>query len=145
MIRKKTYTPRGDMQVKWYVIDAEGEVLGRLATKVASVLRGKHQPTFSPHSDDGYRVAVVNAEKVVVTGRKPQQKMYYRHSGYPGGIKQISYEDLQQQHPERIIQHAVRGMLPHNRLGRKLAKKLRVYTGPDHPHQAQQPESLSVS
>lgn len=145
MIRKKTYTPRGDMQVKWYVIDAEGQVLGRLATKIASVLRGKHQPTFSPHKDGGYRVAVVNAEKVVVTGKKPLQKMYYRHSGYPGGIKQINYEDLQQQHPERIIQHAVRGMLPRNRLGRKLAKKLRVYTGPDHPHQAQRPEPLSAS
>ncbi len=133
------------MQIKWYIVDAEGQVLGRLATKVASVLRGKHQPTYTSYADGGFRVVVVNADKIVVTGKKQEQKMYYNHSGYPGGIKQKSYREMQAQHPERIIHHAVRGMLPHNRLGRKLAKKLRVYSGPDHPHQAQQPELLTIS
>ena len=146
MIRNRTYTPKGnDKQIRWYVVDAEGQVLGRLATKVASVLRGKHQPTYTPYVDGGYRVIVINADKVVVTGRKEQQKKYYRHSGYPGGIKEMTYAEMHARYPERIIHHAVRGMLPHNRLGRKLAKKLRVYSGPDHPHQAQNPEPLSIS
>ncbi|HMQ50672.1 MAG TPA: 50S ribosomal protein L13 [Anaerolineae bacterium] len=131
-----------EVQHDWYVIDARGQTLGRLATQVATILRGKHKPIFTPHVDCGDYVVVVNADKVHVTGQKMTQKMYYRHSGYPGGLKEISLRDQLQKFPERVIEAAVRGMLPRNRLGRQMFKKLKVYAGPNHPHQAQQPKEL---
>lgn len=142
----KTYTPKLHEQrrKKWYVVDAEGKTLGRLATQVAVVLRGKNKPGFTPHLDMGDHVIVVNAEKVNLTGRKLEQKTYFRHTGYPGGTKIISAGNLLQKHPERIITFAVKGMLPKNSLGRKLMKKLRVFVGPEHKHQAQKPEPLEI-
>jgi large subunit ribosomal protein L13 len=125
-------------------VDAEGKTLGRLASEIAQVLRGKHKPIFTPHLDCGDYVIVVNAEKVHVTGRKLDQKMYYRHSGYPGGLKSINLRNQLQKHPERVLESAVRGMLPKNRLGRKMFKKLKVYAGDSHPHQAQQPKLLEL-
>jgi large subunit ribosomal protein L13 len=134
----KTYTLKAkEIEPHWHVIDAEGRTLGRLATEVASILRGKHRPTFTPHMDHGDYVVVVNAEKVRTTGRKLQQKKYYRHTGYPGGLKELTLADMLDRHPERVIQQAVKGMLPHNRLGRRLLGHLKVYSGPDHPHEAQ--------
>jgi large subunit ribosomal protein L13 len=133
-----------EIERKWFVIDAQGQTLGRLATRVATVLRGKHKPIYTPHIDCGDYVIVVNAEKINVTGQKLDQKIYYRHSGYPGGLKQVTLRRQLQTHPERVIEAAVRGMLPKNRLGRKMFKKLKVYDGPDHPHQAQQPEPLDL-
>ena len=141
----KTYTARAeDMDQEWFLVNAEGKTLGRLASEIAQVLRGKHKPIYTPHLDCGDYVIVVNAEKVQVTGRKLDQKMYYRHTGYPGGIKSISLRNQLQKHPERVLQAAVRGMLPKNRLGRKMLKKLKVYAGDSHPHQAQQPKSLEL-
>ena len=141
----RTYTTKpDDITREWYVVDATGLTLGRLASQIASVLRGKHKPIFSPHMDCGDFVIVVNAEKVRVTGDKLDQKMYYRHSQYPGGLKTISLRDQLKQHPDRVIRLAVRGMLPKNRLGRQMLKKLKVYREPDHPHQAQQPKPLSM-
>jgi large subunit ribosomal protein L13 len=141
----RTYTTKPeDINREWYVIDATGLTLGRLATKISTVLRGKHKPIFSPHMDCGDFVIVINAEKVRVTGSKLDQKMYYRHSGYPGGLKTISLRDQLNQHPDRVIRLAVRGMLPKNRLGRQMIKKLKVYREPTHPHQAQQPKPLSM-
>jgi large subunit ribosomal protein L13 len=134
-----------DNQGKWYVIDAENAVLGRLATKVATHLRGKHNPSFTPHVDTGDWVVVINAEKVVLTGRKWDQKFYHRHSGYIGGLTSISARKLKEKRPEDLIRFAVKGMLPKNRLGRKLVKKLKVYAGDEHPHAAQQPETLTLS
>lgn len=134
-----------DIQRNWYVVDAQGKTLGRLATQIASILRGKHKPIFTPHVDCGDYVVVVNAEKVHVTGRKMTQKQYYRHSGYPGGLRVISLRDQLKKFPERVIEHAVRGMLPSNRLGRQMYKKLKVYAGPNHPHQAQKPEVIENS
>lgn len=125
---------------KWYVIDATDKTLGRLATEVARLLRGKHKPIFTPHVDTGDHVIVVNAAKVKLTGNKLQNKQYIRHSGYPGGLKVMPYEELMQKKPEKAIELAVKGMIPHNSLGRKTFKKLKVYRGPDHPHQAQMPE-----
>jgi large subunit ribosomal protein L13 len=140
---EKTYvTKREDVERAWYVVDASGQTLGRLATRVACVLRGKHKPIYSPSVDTGDYVIVVNAERIHVTGRKLDQKIYYRHSGYPGGLKEITLRNLLQKHPTRVIEHAVRGMLPKNRLGRRMFKKLKVYAGPDHPHEAQQPKPL---
>lgn len=133
-----------DIERQWYVVDAEGQTLGRLATKIATILRGKHKPTYTPHLDTGDFVIVVNAEKVNLTGRKWEQKKYYRHSGYPGGLKEITYDKLVQRNPEFIIEKAVKGMIPHNKLGRQVIKKLKVYAGPEHPHQAQQPEKLEL-
>ncbi|MBM7853860.1 large subunit ribosomal protein L13 [Desulfohalotomaculum tongense] len=130
-----------EVQRKWYVIDAEGKPLGRLAAEVARILRGKHKPTFTPHVDTGDHVIVVNAEKAVLTGNKLKKKMYYRHSGYPGGLKQMAYGEFMEKKPERAVEKAVKGMLPHNRLGRKMFKKLKVYRGSEHPHQAQKPEA----
>lgn len=145
MIVKKTYvTKEEDVQREWYVVDASGQTLGRLAAQVASVLRGKHKPIYSPSVDAGDFVIVVNAEKVHVTGRKLDQKMYYRHSGYPGGLKEITLRNLLQQHPTRVIEHAVQGMLPKNRLGRQVFKHLKVYAGSEHPHEAQQPKTLEL-
>ena len=142
---KKTYvTKEEDVQREWYVVDASGQTLGRLAAQVASVLRGKHKPIYSPSVDAGDFVIVVNAEKVHVTGRKLDQKMYYRHSGYPGGLKEITLRNLLQQHPTRVIEHAVQGMLPKNRLGRQVFRHLKVYAGSEHPHEAQQPKTLEL-
>ena len=128
---------------QWYVVDAEDLVLGRLATRIATVLRGKHKPSFTPHSDTGDHVIVVNADKVQLTGRKREQKTYYRHSGYMGGIKSINADKLlASAHSDRVVRNAVRGMLPKNTLGRQMLSKLRVYAGPDHPHASQKPEEL---
>jgi large subunit ribosomal protein L13 len=141
----KTYSPKPrDIQRRWYVIDASGAVLGRLATEVASILRGKHKPIFAPHMDTGDHVIVVNAKGVRLTGGKEGQKIAYRHSGYPGGLTATPYERLLQQKPHFAVEKAVKGMLPKNRLGRAMAKKLQVYPGPDHPHRAQQPQPLKL-
>jgi large subunit ribosomal protein L13 len=141
----KTYvTKQEDVQRDWYVVDATGQTLGRLATRVAAVLRGKHKPTYSPAADTGDCVIVVNAEKIHVTGRKLDQKKYYRHTGYPGGIREITLRNQLQAHPERVVEHAVRGMLPKNRLGRRMFKHLKVYAGPEHPHEAQGPQPLEL-
>jgi len=134
----KTYsTKASDIKREWHLIDASDKVLGRIATQVASLLMGKHKPIFSRHLDTGDYVVIINAEKVRVTGNKAKQKLYHRHSGYPGGLKSISLEKMMQTHPTRVIEHAVKGMLPHNRLGAKMMKKLRIYVGDTHPHQAQ--------
>jgi large subunit ribosomal protein L13 len=133
-----------DITRSWFVVDADGKVLGRLAARVATVLRGKHKPTFTPHLDVGDHVVVVNAEKVHLTGRKLQDKRYRWHSGYIGGLREVSAEKMLRTHPERVIEWAVQGMLPKNRLGRAMAKKLKVYRGSEHPHQAQQPQALEV-
>lgn len=133
------------IEQKWYVVDAAGKTLGRLASTVATILRGKNKPYFTPHLDTGDFVIVVNADKIHVTGKKSQQKVYSRYTGYPGGLRQVNFETLKRTHPERIVQKAVWGMLPHNRLGRKLLKKLHVYTGNEHPHAAQKPESLELN
>ena len=133
-----------EIERKWYVVDAEGAVLGRLATQVAAILRGKHKATFTPNMDMGDYVIVVNADKVRLTGNKENQKEYKRYSGYTGGLKITSYKDMMNKHPERIVEHAVVGMLPHNKLGRQMAKKLRVVAGPDHNHEAQMPEKLEL-
>lgn len=129
-------------QRRWRVVDAQGKVLGRLATQIAVMLRGKDKPDFAPHADRGDFVVVINAGKVRLTGRKLQQKRAYRHSGYPGGLRSVSYEQLLRTHPERVIHAAVRGMLPKTTLGRRLIKKLKVYTGPNHPHAAQRPQPV---
>jgi large subunit ribosomal protein L13 len=129
---------------EWFVLDAEGKTLGRLAVRIATILRGKHKPIYTPHVDCGDFVIVVNADKINVTGQKLDQKMYYRHSGYPGGLSEITLRKQLQIHPERVIQAAVRGMLPKNRLGRKMFKKLKVYAGPGHPHEAQQPKPFDL-
>ncbi len=133
-----------DVEHSWLVVDAEDKTLGRLATEIARRLRGKHKPEYTPHVDTGDFIIVVNAEKVRVTGNKTSDKIYYRHSGYPGGIKAISFEHLRDSHPERIIERAVKGMLPRNPLGRAMFKKLKVYAGPEHPHSAQQPQTLEL-
>ena len=139
----RTYvTKPAEVERNWYVVDAEGQTLGRLATKIATVLRGKHKPTFSPSVDCGDFVIVVNAEKIHVTGRRKDQKKYYRHSGYTGGLTEITLRQQLEKNPDRVIASAVRGMLPRNKLGRKMLGRLKVYAGPDHPHQAQQPEQM---
>ena len=139
----KTYsaTPK-EIERKWFVVDAQGRVLGRLASFVAARLRGKHKPIYTPHVDTGDHIVVVNAAKVALTGNKWDDKMYHHHSGYPGGLKSRSAKDLLEKRPADLVMHAVRGMLPKNRLGRKMLKKLKIYAGSDHPHEAQQPESL---
>lgn len=141
----QTYVARpSEIERRWYLVDAEGQTLGRLASQIATILRGKNKPTFTPFLDTGDHVVVVNADKVVVTGRKTDQKMYYRHSGYPGGLKTKSFRQMMQTRPERAIEIAVRGMLPRNRLGRAMVKKLKVYAGPIHPHAAQQPVKIEL-
>ncbi len=141
----KTYSPKpADIERRWYVVDASGQVLGRLASEVAAVLRGKHKPIFAPHMDTGDHVIVINADKIELTGQKAQKKFAYRHSGYPGGIKAIRYDELLAERPVAAIEKAVRGMLPHNRLGRQIIKKLHIVAGPEHPHAAQQPEPLAA-
>jgi len=145
MLTQKTKTPRpADIARKWYVVDAEGQILGRLATRVAGLLMGKGKPIFARHVDCGDHVVVINAGKVKVTGNKGKQKMYYRHTGYLGGIKSVSLEKQLQEKPEKVIQDAVYGMVPKNRLGRQILTKLRVYRGAEHPHAAQQPEETAL-
>jgi large subunit ribosomal protein L13 len=140
-----TYVPKGlPLDPKWFLVDAEGRALGRLATLVASRLRGKHRPTFAPNYDHGDHVIVVNASKVMLTGKKMTDKFYRRHTGYPGGLKEISAGKLLATRPDRVIEYAVTGMLPKNSMGRKLITKLKVYAGPEHPHAAQKPEPLAV-
>ena len=141
---KTVSTRPQDVSHAWYVVDAENKTLGRLATEIAHRLRGKHKPEYTPHVDTGDYIVVVNAEKVRVTGNKFSDKKYYSHSGFPGGIKEISFKDLQQRYPERIIEKAVKGMLPRNPLGRAMFKKLKVYSGAEHPHSAQQPQTLEL-
>jgi len=141
----KTYMAKpGEITAKWYLVDAEGKVLGRLATKIATILMGKHRPEYTPHVDTGDFVIVVNAEKIHLTGKKWTNKQYDWYTGYPGGHKVISAERMRQKHPDKIIREAVRRMLPKNRLARHMLRKLKVYAGPDHPHQAQKPEKLEL-
>jgi len=145
MIVNKTYSPKpGDIERVWFVVDATDLPLGRLASEIAQLLRGKHKPTYAPHVDGGDFIVVVNAEKVAVTSDKSQSKIYYRHSGYPGGIKAETFESLRERRPEAVIERAVRGMLPKTKLGRQMLRKLKVYAGPDHPHAAQKPEALEL-
>ena len=142
----KTHTVKGaDITESWHLVDASEKPLGRLASEIASVLRGKHRPEYSPHLDLGDHVIVVNADRIRLSGKKVQQKIYYRYSGYPGGLKVTKMEDLLQTDPVQVVQRAVRGMLPSNRLGRRLLKKLKVYAGPEHPHAAQKPQDLSFN
>jgi large subunit ribosomal protein L13 len=142
----KTYVPKvAEIERNWFIVDAEGQTLGRLATKIATILRGKHKPIFSPAVDCGDFVIVINAKKVATTGRRMEQKIYYHHSGYPSGLKEISLADQLEKHPDRVISSAVKGMLPKNALGRKILKKMKIYPGAEHPHAAQKPEDLVVS
>lgn len=142
----RTYSPKpGEVTRTWHVIDAEDVVLGRLATQVATLLRGKHKPTFAPHVDTGDFVIIVNAGKVALTGNKRDQKFAYRHSGYPGGLRKRSFGELLDSRPDRLLEKVVKGMLPKNRLGRAQGKKLKVYAGPDHPHAAQQPKPFEIA
>jgi large subunit ribosomal protein L13 len=144
-VKQGTYSAKaGDVQRKWYVVDAEGKTLGRLATTVAATLRGKHKPMYTPHVDTGDFVIVINAEKIKVTGKKETQKFYYRHSNYPSGLKTTSLKDMRARFPDRIIESAVRGMLPGSNLGRQQLKKLKVYAGASHPHEAQHPTPLEL-
>ena len=141
----KTYTPKlTEIERRWWVVDAEGKVLGRLASEIAQVLRGKHKPMFTPHLDTGDFVVVINAEKVRLTGNKAEQKAYFRHSGYMGGERFIPFKDMIEKHPDRVIDLAVKGMLPKNNLGRLMRRKLKAYAGPIHPHEAQQPQPLEI-
>ena len=141
----RTYSPKpADIQREWLVIDATDVVLGRLAVQTANLLRGKHKPTFAPHMDMGDFVIIVNAEKVALTGQKLAKKVAYSHSGYPGGLKRINVGDQLRTHPDRVIERAIKGMLPHNTLGRQMLSKLKVYAGPKHPHQAQKPVDMGV-
>ena len=137
------FPSKNTIEREWHVIDAEGQVLGRLATRIATVLMGKHKPMYTPFLDCGDHVVVINAEKVVLTGNKMDDKMYYRHTGYPGGIKEARARRVMREHPTRILQSAVRGMVPKTKLGRQMLTKLRVYAGPEHPHEAQQPQPYS--
>ncbi len=144
-MERRTYSPKqGDAKHDWYVVDAEGKTLGRIASVIAATLRGKNKPTFAPHMDMGDFVIVVNAEKIRVSGKKETQKHYYRHSQYPGGFRAVSLRDVRATHPERLIESAVRGMLPHNVLGEQQFKKLKVYVGPSHPHDGQKPKELPL-
>ena len=138
------YAKPGEVEREWLLIDAEDQVLGRLATQVAIILKGKHKPQYTPHVDTGDFVVVINADKIRLTGDKAAQKTYYRHSGYPGGLKSMSFERAMERYPERVIEHAVKGMLPKNTLGRAQGKKLKVYAGPEHPHAAQKPRRIEL-
>ena len=142
----RTFSPKdSDITRQWHVIDASGVVLGRLASQAAVLLRGKHKPIFAPHVDTGDFVIIINADKIELSGNKLEQKRAYRHSGYPGGLRSVSYAELMDKHPERAVEKAVRGMLPKNSLGRKTLRKLKVYAGPDHPHKAQQPVPFEIT
>jgi large subunit ribosomal protein L13 len=141
----RTYSPKpGEVTHAWHVIDAEDVVLGRLATQAATLLRGKHKPTYAPHVDTGDFVVIINAEKVALTGNKRDQAFVYRHSGYPGGLRKRSFGEMLDKQPDRLLEQAIKGMLPHNRLGRAIGSKLKVYAGPDHPHAAQQPKPFKI-
>ncbi len=141
----KTFSPTpNDVQREWWVVDARGQTLGRLASQVAKILRGKHKPTFAPHMDMGDYVVIINCDKIHVTGRRLDQKLYYRHSGYPGGMRQMTLREMMQKHPERALELAIKGMLPKNRLGRQMYTKLKVYAGEAHPHEAQKPKTLEL-
>ena len=141
----RTYSPKlGDVTRQWHVIDATDVVLGRLATQAATLLRGKHKPIYAPHVDTGDFVIVINAGKVALTGNKRESKLAYRHSGYPGGLRATPYSELLERHPEKAVEKAVKGMLPHNSLGRNMLRKLKVYAGPEHPHQAQSPQHFEI-
>lgn len=143
-LMKTVFAKKEDVQRKWYVVDAEGKVLGRLASRVASILRGKHLPTYTPHVDTGDHVIIINADKVTLTGKKLEGKVYFHHTGYIGGIKSITARKLMEKKPTEVVYHAVKGMLPKNSLGRQMIKKLKVYSGSAHPHNAQLPEKLEV-
>jgi large subunit ribosomal protein L13 len=144
--RVPTYSPKiSEIERSWHVVDAEGLVLGRLATEVARILRGKHKPTYTPHLDTGDHVVIVNADKVVLTAGKAERKTVYRHSGYPGGLKSQRFADVMARKPEDAVRRTIRGMLPKNRLGRQMLTKLKVYAGPNHPHAAQKPQPLDVA
>ena len=143
-MRVKTYTPKAsEIERKWYIVDEDGQTLGRLASSIASLLRGKHKPTFTPNLDTGDYVVVINAEKIQVTGRKRLEKLYYRHSRYPGGLRSLNFEEMIERHPDRVLRLAVKGMIPSGSLGREMMNKLKIYAGEDHPHGAQQPQPLS--
>jgi len=144
-IVKTTVPKTNSIEKRWYLIDAQGQILGRMASQIATLLRGKHRPQYTPHLDLGDHVVVINADKIKVTGRKLSKKFYTRYTGYPGGLRKIVYEKVMKNRPEKILFHAVKGMLPKNRLGRKMIKKLRIYSGREHPHQAQKPEILPES
>ncbi|NQY12175.1 MAG: 50S ribosomal protein L13 [Flavobacteriales bacterium] len=145
MKRQRTYYPKPpDCKEKWYLVDVENQVLGRVATRIASIVRGKESPSYHPSVDTGHRIVVINADKVRVTGKKETDKIYYRHSGYPGGLKQISYRDQMEKDSRQVIMHAVKGMLPHNSLGRQLLTKVRVFSGPEHVHEAQSPVPVAL-
>tara|TARA_Y100000780_G_C13667535_1_gene411057 strand:- start:1178 stop:1606 length:429 start_codon:yes stop_codon:yes gene_type:complete len=133
-----------EIEKDWWIADAESQILGRLASKIAQILRGKHKVNFVPHMDNGDCVVVINAEKIMVTGKKEEKKSYFRHTGYPGGVKTTSFAHLRRTYPERIIENAVKGMLPHNKLGRRMLKHLKIYVGTDHPHSAQTPKTLEM-
>ncbi len=142
----KTFSLKSDqIERNWFLVDAQGKVLGRLASEIAAILRGKKKPTFSPHMDNGDHVVVINADKVVVSGRKRQQKTYYRHTGYPGGLRSRTFDEMMARKPEWVLKQAIKGMLPHNRLGRQMFKKLRIYAGPEHPHESQKPQPIEIS
>lgn len=141
---KTIWTKEADVERSWYIVDAEGKTLGRLASQIAAILRGKHKPIYNPSVDTGDFIVVINADKIHVTGRRMDQKKYYTHSGYQGGLKERTLRQMMEKRPERVIQLAVRGMLPKNVLGRRMIKKLKVYAGPDHPHAAQRPEPLEI-
>ena len=142
----KTYMAKAnEIERKWYIVDADGKTLGRLASEVAKIIRGKHKPIYTPHVDTGDHVVIINAEKIQLTGKKLDQKMYRTHSLYPGGLKEVPYREFLAKKPEKVVYEAVRGMLPHNRLGRQMIKKLRVYRGAEHPHEAQKPEVLEIN
>ena len=141
----ETYIPKLDeINQKWLVVDADGQILGRLASEVATILRGKNKPIFTPHMDVGDHVIIINAGKIRVTGKKAKTKKYYRHTGYPGGLRSDSYSDLIKSNPARILEKAIWGMLPHNKLGKKIYKKLKIYAGNEHPHEAQKPEKIEI-
>jgi large subunit ribosomal protein L13 len=141
----ETYIPKlNEINQKWLVVDADGQILGRFASEVASILRGKNKPIFTPHMDVGDNVIIINAGKIRVTGKKAKTKKYYRHTGYPGGLRSDSYSDLIKSNPAKILEKAIWGMLPHNKLGKKIYKKLKIYAGNEHPHEAQQPEKIEI-
>lgn len=143
-MKSTKYAKPGEVARKWVLIDADGAVLGRLATQIATILRGKNKPQYTPHVDTGDFVIIINADKIRVTGNKAEDKRYYRHSGFPGGLKSETFNEAMAKHPERVIEHAVKGMLPKNTLGRAMGKKLKVYTGAEHPHMAQQPREIKM-
>lgn len=141
---KTYYAKPGEVEREWFLIDAENQVLGRIASKAATLLKGKHKPQYTPHVDTGDFVVIINADKIRLTGTKAAQKSYFRHSGFPGGLREERFEEAMEKHPERVLEHAVKGMLPKNTLGRAMGKKLKVYAGPEHPHMAQKPRQIEV-